>query len=125
MINDITSYVSAKAIVFAANECGLNNADCATGVTAFFSTGAGKMLKGFLGVIGLLVVLVALFKVVGRVGQGKIGEAFKIGLGAAALASVLIQPTLVQSLLAAFGSIADTVITSFSDVADKSKGTTK
>ena len=123
MINDITSYVSAKAVVFAANECGLNNTDCATGVTAFFNTGAGKMLKGFLGVIGVLVVLVALFKVVGKVAKGEIGPAFKIGLGAAALASVLIQPTLVQSLLAAFGSIADTVISSFSDVATKSKGT--
>jgi hypothetical protein len=123
MINDVTAYASAKAVVWAnANSCGLGNADCATGVAAFFNTGAGKMLKGFLGVIGLLVVIVALFKVVGRVGQGKIGEAFKIGLGAAVLASILIQPTLVQSLLSAFGSVADSVISSFSEVATKSKG---
>lgn len=88
----------------------------------FWATGIGKLIGGFLFVIGILVVLGAIVKGFGAVSKGKIGEAVKIGLGAAVLAAFLFQPSLIESLVDALGDIIKIVIDGGTEITDDTQG---
>lgn len=95
----------------------LSVGSAAAAQNTFWDTELGGAIRGVLVAVGILVVLFALFKAVGHVGQGKMGPAVKIVLAAVVLAAFLFNPLLFGGLIDAFGTLVGYVISSFTDVA--------
>ena len=91
-----------------------------------FWTGSplGQVLAALLGVLGILVVVFALIRVVKHIAGGKMGEAFKTVIGAVVLATFLFQPSLVNQVIGAGGTIVQKVIQTVSDIGNTGSSTT-
>lgn len=92
---------------------------CADGTKAFWDSSIGGVLGGVLAVIGIIVVILAVVKGFGKVTSGKIGDAVKIGLGAAVFATFLFNPQLVTDLIGLFSTLVSEFLKSSSEVVDK------
>ena len=93
--------------------------DPGRGVDTFWGTQAGTILGMVMGIIGLLVVLMAVVKAFSHVSQGKIGNAVKVVLGAGVLAVFLFQPELITAVINMLGKAVSAVINSGSEIVDQ------
>lgn len=91
------------------------------GADAFWSSSIGAVLGAFLGVLGVIVVLIAIVKCIGHVTSGKPGAAVKLAIGALVVAAFLFNPEMLQSLVEIFGNIVSKVIESIGSISDKAK----
>jgi hypothetical protein len=94
-----------------------NNALAQKGVDQFWTTDLGKFVGGFLGVLGVALLIVAGAKAFKSVTEGKIGGALKIILSAGAVAAVLISPSLLTDIAGMMGTLWGLVINMFTDMA--------
>lgn len=86
------------------------------GNTNFWDTGLGKMLGTAMGVVGIIVVVYAILKTVKNIASGKVGDAVKGIVGAVILASVLFNPTLIESAIKAGGTVVQKAIETVSQI---------
>lgn len=94
---------------------------CKEGTDAFWASSIGGILGGILAVIGIIVVIAAVVKGFGKVTSGKMGEAVKIGIGAAIFATFLFNPAMVTSVIGLFSDVVSNILSSANDVIDKSE----
>ena len=86
--------------------------------TNFLDTDAGKIVGGLFSIIGLALILVAIFKASASVLSGKVGAAAKIGVSVAAFVAILFNPLLLIDLIAWFGSVFQSLIDSLKETTD-------
>ena len=94
----------------------MNSFIAATGAS-FWSNGFGAILASFMQVIGILVVLFAIFRVIQHVAKGEVSKAVKAVLGSVVLAVFLIQPPLINSTIDASSGVVSSVISTISNLA--------
>lgn len=94
------------------------------GTTNFWDTSLGKVLSVFMGVLGFLVVILALFRTVGHVTKGKPGEAIKGAVGAILLAAILFSPQLIGSVIDIGANVWSDMISTVSSITGSSSGGT-
>jgi hypothetical protein len=92
----------------------------AADTTPFFNTGIGKIIQALLVGVGVIIVLWSALKSVGKISQGKIGDAVKGIIGAVVVAAFCFQPELIGSVIDFGGTIVSSVISSFSGLASNS-----
>jgi hypothetical protein len=82
-------------------------------------TTLGGVLKGFLGAVGVGVVIFVIIKAVGSIAKGSIGPAVKLVLLGAVAAVFLFNPSLVIDLVNALAGVVKSLIGSGSDIIDQ------
>lgn len=88
------------------------------GNSNFWDTGLGKMLGTAMGVVGIIVVVYAILKTVKNIASGKVGDAVKGIIGAVVLASVLFNPTLIESAIKAGGTVVQKAIETVAQIGE-------
>lgn len=86
--------------------------------TSFLDTPAGKILGGLFSILGLALILVAIFKASASVLNGKVGAAAKIGISVVAFVAILFNPLLLIDLIAWFGELFASLLSSLRDTTD-------
>ena len=82
----------------------------AANTDTFFNTEIGGVVKTFLAAIGVIVVLLAIFKATGKFFNGKgAGEGVKIILLGLVVAAFCFRPELIGTLIDAVGNIIDKI----------------
>lgn len=94
-----------------ATSCGA--ASCANAFTTFFATPLGGVVQTVLRTLGVIFVLLTIFAVVVEVRKGKIGPAFKLGIGAFAFEVFLLDPALIGLLVSVVVYVVGLVISTF------------
>jgi len=84
----------------------------------FWDTGLGTILRTALGVVGIIVVIIALLNIVKSIASGRIGAAVKSLIGAVILAAFLFNPGLINQVIEASGGFVSTVIDTIKSVGD-------
>ncbi len=87
--------------------------------TDFWESGLGATMATFMGVLGLIVVVVALINAIKRVADGKIGNAVRGVIGALVLAVFLFQPTLINRSIDAMSSFVESVIETVTTIGEE------
>lgn len=90
------------------------------GSTPFWSTAIGHVLSIFLGVLGFLVVIVALVRTIGHVSKGEVGKAVKGAVGSILLAAILFSPQLIGSVIGIGGNVWSDMISTVSSITGSS-----
>jgi hydrogenase-4 membrane subunit HyfE len=81
------------------------------GATDFLEkTAIGSVITALLAAVGVIVVILAVVRAVGKISQGKVPDAVKGIVGAGLLAVFLFQPTLVVSLVDMMANLVQAVI---------------
>lgn len=90
--------------------------------TDFWSSSIGGIIKGLLFAMGIIVVIIAIFKTVKDVLAGSPGKAVKTVLWSAVLAALMFKPELVTQLIHVIGNALDSLFKSADDVVNKGGG---
>jgi hypothetical protein len=90
------------------------------GSTPFWDTAIGHVLSIFLGVLGFLVVIVALVRTIGHVSKGEVSKAVKGAVGSILLAAILFSPQLIGSVIGIGGNVWSDMISTVSSITGSS-----
>lgn len=75
------------------------NPDKTNQINSFWETGIGPWLGGVLVIVGVLVLVFALFKAIPKFIAGKFGDGIKPLLGGLVVAALCFEPTLLTNLV--------------------------
>lgn len=95
-----------------------NNSDVTIGGADFWDQGIGRALATLMGVIGLIVVVIALLNVVKNIAGGKIGQAVKGVIGAIILAVFLFNPQLINTSIRAASGFVNSGLETIQGIGD-------
>jgi hypothetical protein len=90
------------------------------GSTPFWDTAIGHVLSIFLGVLGFIVVIVALVRTIGHVSKGEVSKAVKGAVGSVLLAAILFSPQLIGSVIGIGGNVWSDMISTVSSITGSS-----
>jgi hypothetical protein len=96
----------------------------ATGAAAFWATPAGGVLSTLLAVVGVIVVLGAIFKIGQRVMKGEKGGILGPICIALVVGAICFNPMLINDAIGAMTDVVSAVITSFGNLFGGSSGGT-
>lgn len=92
----------------------------------FWSTALGEWAKGILAAVGVVLVLVALFKAAGKFLNGKVGDGVKVLILGLIIAAFCFKPdTLLGSLINTTSNVIEKVSTSVDEVGGGGGGATQ